>query len=261
MIKISLIFNQEGDKMNSKDSYPHVDTGNNSALDLNKMGEVVPEESNMAETTNNNSENDDYRGSENEVLESKNKEDESSESQIIVDDESEDYEHENTGIKIKYTLKQDEVEDFIEHSEGFAKNRKEQKKHTVIQLIVLIIMLVLGLLSINKYYLLLAIFPVISLLFIWIAPYLGVKKLARDILKHSDYLVEIFPDKIDVTSGDMEREIPLDGSCQSSEFENMIFIFSEKGLDLIIPLRVVEEDLKADVQAMVLAGTNPRHKK
>ena len=41
----------------------------------------------------------------------------------------------------------------------------------------------------------------------------------------------------------------------------MIFIFSEHGLDLIIPLRAVEEDLRAEVQAMIFAGTNPKHKK
>ena len=41
----------------------------------------------------------------------------------------------------------------------------------------------------------------------------------------------------------------------------MIFIFSERGLDLIIPLRAVDEDLRAEVQAMIVAGTNPKHKK
>ena len=71
----------------------------------------------------------------------------------------------------------------------------------------------------------------------------------------------LFPDKIEVTSNDIIREIPLDGSCESSEFENMIFIFSQKGLDLIIPLRAVEEDFKADLQAMIVAGTSPRHTK
>lgn len=247
--------------MDSKDSCPHVDTGNNSALDLNKIGKEISEESNMAEATTGNSENDDYRGSEKEDIVIEEFSDESADSQIVIDDESEDYEHENTGIKIKYTLKPAEVENFIRQSEGFAKNRKEQKRHTAMQIVILVIMLVLGFLSTNKYYMLLALFPIVSLAFIWLAPYLGVKRLVRDILEQSDYSVEVFPDKIEVTSGNIEREISLDGSCEYSEFENMIFIFSEKGLDLIIPLRAVEEELKADVQAMIVAGTNPKHKK
>lgn len=247
--------------MDSKDSYPHVDTGNNSALDLNKIGKEFSEESSLAETTNGNGENDDYRGPEEEETEPQKNQDEPADSQIVVDDESEDYEHENTGIKIKYTLKPDEVEKFIRQSEGFAKNRKEQKRHTAMQIVIFVIMLVLGFLSTNKYYMLLALFPIVSLAFIWLAPYLGVKRLVRDILEQSDYSVEVFPDKIEVTSGNIEREISLDGSCEYSEFENMIFIFSEKGLDLIIPLRAVEEELKADVQAMIVAGTNPKHKK
>lgn len=247
--------------MNSKDSYPHVDTGNNSALDLNKIRETVSEEGNVSEATSNGSENDDYRGPDGVNDDTLGNGIEVLESHIVVDDDSEDYEHETTGIKIGYTLKFDEVKNFIEQSEGYAKNRKEQKKHTAMQIVVLVIMLVLGFLSTNRYYLLLSLFPIISLLFIWIAPYLGVKKLARDILTHSDYSVEIFPDKIDVVSDNINREIPLDGSCESSEFENMIFIFSERGLDLIIPLRAVDEDLRAEVQAMVVAGTNPKHKK
>lgn len=246
--------------MNSKDSYPHVDTGNNSAIDLSNISEIVSEEIDVTETKN-SSENDDYRGPEESDLQIKDIEFEDAESQIVVDDESEEYEHESTGIKIKYSLKPDEVKNFIEQSEGFAKNRKEQKKHTAMQLVVFVIMLILGFISTNKYYMLLALFPVVSLLFIWIAPYVGVKKLVSDILKNNDYLVEIFPDKIEVSADGVVREIPLDGSCESSEFENMIFIFSEKGLDLIIPLRAAEEDLRAEIQAMVFAGTNPKHKK
>lgn len=250
--------------MNSKDSYPDVDTGSNNAVDLNIMEKIVSEES-SAEETSSSSEKDDYRGFK-KSTESKNdatdgRADEVLESQIVLDDDSGDYRHESTGIKIRYTLKPGEVENFIEQSEGYVKNRKEQKKHTAMQIVIFVIMLVLGFLSTNRYYLILSLFPIISLLFIWIAPYFGVKKLVRDILKHREYSVEIFPDKIDIVSGDINREIPLDGSCESSEFENMIFIFSEQGLDLIIPLRAMEEDLWAEVQAMIVAGTNPKHKK
>ena len=56
-----------------------------------------------------------------------------SEAEIVVDDESEEYEEENTGIKIKYTLKPEEIREFVQSSEGYEKNKKAQKKHTIIQ--------------------------------------------------------------------------------------------------------------------------------
>lgn len=245
--------------MSSKDSCPHADTNNGSVIDVKEVSEVVPSEGNIPEVNNENSENDDYRGSEDK--EKVNEDTEVLESKIVIDDETEEYEHETTGIKIGYSLKPDEVKSFIKQSEEYAKNMKERRKSTIMLLIALFGILVSGFLSTNKYYLFFALFPIVSAVFIWVIPHLGIKKLIGDILNSNDYSVEIFPDKIEVTSNDIIREIPLDGSCESSEFENMIFIFSQKGLDLIIPLRAVEEDFKADLQAMIVAGTSPRHTK
>ncbi len=249
--------------MNSKDSCPRVDT-NNSAFDLNKISEVASENGSIVEM-NNNAESDEYRGQEDSFKEFKDSDDETenkiSESKIVVDDETEEYEHETTGIKVEYSLNFDEVKDFIKQSEEYTKNIKERRRSTIMLSVALVGLLVSGFLSTNKYYLLFALFPIISILLIWLIPYLGINNLIGNILKNNDYSVEVFPDKVEVTSSNMVREIPLDGSYESSEFKNMIFIFSQKGLDLIIPLRAVEEDFKADMQAMIIAGTNPKHTK
>ncbi len=186
-----------------------------------------------------------------------------SEAEIVVDDESEEYEEENTGIKIKYTLKPEEIREFVQSSEGYEKNKKAQKKHTIIQSIVFVLMVILSIITGNRYYLILSAFPIVSLGLIWIVPYIGVRNLIGKVLRNQEFSVEVFPDKIDVTTKSTKsskKEIMLDGSCESEEFENMIQIFSDGELALIIPTRAVEPEFLADLQAMVLAGTRPRYK-
>ncbi len=182
-----------------------------------------------------------------------------SEAEIVVDDEVEDYEEESTGVKIKYKLKPNEVRSFIHNSADFEKNKKSQKKHTLIQSVVFATMILLSFFTSSQYYLFLALFPLIAILLIWILPYIAVKKLAIDILKSDEFSVEVFPDKIEVTCFGKVREIPLDGSCESEEFEDLILIFSNGALNLIIPMRSIEPEFKADVQAMILAGTKPKY--
>lgn len=183
-----------------------------------------------------------------------------SEAEIVIDDESEEYEDENTGIKIKYRLNPDEIRKFVQSSEGYEKNKKAQKKHTIIQSVVFVLMVILSAITNNRYYLVLSAFPLVSLLLIWIIPYIGMRKIIGKVLKNQEFSVEIFPDKIDVTTKNFEKEIMLDGSCESEEIENMIEIFSDGELSLLIPTRAVEPEFRADLQAMILAGTKPRYK-
>ena len=234
--------------MRDNDSYPPVDgiTSENTAKEADfSLNET---EENIDETLNEDS--DESRGPE--VWDG-------SEAEIVVDDEAEDYEEESTGIKIKYKLKPNEVRSFIHNSADFEKNKKSQKKHTFIQCLLFTAMVLLGFVSANKYYWFLALFPLIAILLIWVLPYIAVKKLAIDILKSDEFSVEVFPDKIEVTCFGKVREIPLDGSCESEEFEGLILIFSNSALSLIIPMRSIEPEFKADVQAMILAGTKPKY--
>ena len=70
------------------------------------------------------------------------------------------------------------------------------------------------------------------------------------IVYYSDWLQQGKKFNLDINDGDMVG------------FMNAVHgLDKTKGLDLIIPLRAVEEELKADVQAMIVAGTNPKHKK
>ena len=55
------------------------------------------------------------------------------------------------------------------------------------------------------------------------------------------------------------RAIFLNNVCESAEHNNMVIIFSPEGHGLIIPLRAIEPELRADVQAIIAAGSTPRY--
>lgn len=180
------------------------------------------------------------------------------ESELVLDDETEEYEEEATGIKIKYKLTGEEVKKFIKHSESYKRNKEAQKKHTIIQLVVFLAMIVLSFISGSKYYFWISAFPLVALFFIWFVPVISVKNIIKKILLEKEITVEIFPDKIEVCKNGTEREITLDGTCECSEYDNLIFISSLEGNSIIIPLRAIEPDFRAEVQAMIMAGSKAK---
>ncbi|MBQ6143800.1 MAG: hypothetical protein IJI84_04920 [Clostridia bacterium] len=181
------------------------------------------------------------------------------ESEIVLDNETEEYEEEATGIKIKYKLTGEEVKKFIKHSESYKRNKEAQKKHTIIQLVVFLAMVILSFISMSKYYIWIAAFPLVALIFIWLVPFISIKNIIKKILLEKEITVEIFPDKIEICKDGTEREISLDGTCEYSEYNNLISISSLEGNSIIIPLRAIEPDFRAEVQAMIMAGSKTKN--
>ena len=185
-------------------------------------------------------------------------EDEATDSEIVIDDEAEEYEEETTGVKVKYTLKEDEIVNFIKSSFEYKKNSSIKKRHTLAQTIICLLIALVYFVTFASYYLWLLIFPICFVFLIWTIPALNFRRVIADILRNKEFSVEIFPDKIDVVSELGSREILLDGSYECAEFGNMILISSNGKYDLIIPIRAIEPEFRADVQAMIFAGAVPR---
>ncbi len=183
---------------------------------------------------------------------------EGEEAEIVADDETEEYEDEFTGIKIKYTLKSEEIYDFIKHSEKTKNKLKWQKKHTVFPVCLLIVMIVLGFLTRNVLFVWFLAFPITALVLVWLIPFLSTKKIANKILNLNGTTVEIFPDKIEITEGENRREILFDGSYRFEEYDGMLIITKNGHLRLILPMRAVEPEFRAEVQAIILAGVKPK---
>lgn len=179
-----------------------------------------------------------------------------SEAEIIVDNESESYEEEETGIKLKYNLTPEEIKNFVRRSEIYQKNKAMQKKHSIIQATFFVVMVVLAVIFKSRYYVWLSIYSVVFLALIWVIPIIGMRKIVKKIFCDKEITAEIFADKIEIRKGGQKREIILDGSCNYEEYDNMMTISSPcDGLSLVIPVRAIDPEFRAEVQAMLLAGS------
>ena len=150
------------------------------------------------------------------------------------------------------------IVNFIKSSFEYKKNSSIKKRHTLAQTIICLLIALVYFVTFASYYLWLLISPICFVFLIWTIPALNFRRVISDILKNKEFSVEIFPDKIDVVSELGSREILLDGSYECAEFGNMILISSNGRYDLIIPIRAIEPEFRADVQAMIFAGAVPR---
>ncbi len=182
------------------------------------------------------------------------------ESEIIADDEAEEFEEQftGTGIKLDYTLKLKEVLDCLKEFADIKIKTGKLIFETII--LGLLIVLSIGAFFINHSYSNVVVFIIAAALMvlIWVVPMLIVKNQAKDVIKRGAMYAEIYPDNIVVGVNGVEMEIPLDGTCEFVEFKNIFVIFPPNSEMILIPMRVIEPDLLADVHAMLIAGTSPR---
>lgn len=182
-----------------------------------------------------------------------------SEAELVSDDEDEKYEENKTGVKIKYTLSESEISEFFKHTEGYQKNSRLQKNHTIIQAIIFLVLIMLWAYMGSIYYAFLTVFPVISVIVLWTIPILSRKKLAKKFCSGEEISAEIFPDKITINIKNVEKEILLDGNCECEEVAGIILIYPKHSETIMIPIRSIEPEFIPDVQAMIFAGSQPRY--
>ena len=230
--------------MKDSDSYPPSETGNN-LVQLDNLAKDISEESEKID-----SESDDVRLSSGES--------DRDENQIVADDEFEEYEEEKTGIKISYKLKPEEVYSVVKRVGNFKDTVKTQQKQTLIHAGILGIMIAIFWIMRNPYYFWFALLPMLSILMIWCVPFFGVRRILSKTFNNKPITLEVFPDEIDIIQGGVKKEINLDDSYESEEYDDIIVVTKDDVIKLMLPLRAVEPEFRAEVQAIILAGIKPK---
>lgn len=233
--------------MKDSDSYPPSETGNNAVQIDNLAKDVFDSFENPEETS---SENDDVRLSTAESSKDEN--------QIVADDEFEEYEEENTGIKISYKLKPEEICSVVGKVGNLKDTVKTQQRQTLLHAGVLGVIVAFVLLMRNPYYLWFALIPLLAIILIWCVPFFGVRRILSKTFNNKPITLEVFPDEIDIIQGGVKREIILDDSFESEEYDDIIVITKNDVIKLMLPLRAVEPEFRAEVQAIILAGIKPK---
>jgi len=183
-----------------------------------------------------------------------------SETEFVSDEIAGDYQDEVTGIKVRYSLTPEEVKEFIRHSRAYEKCGKVKRKHTVIQSVLFTLLVSMACISGSFYYIIMASFPLLALGLMWAIPFINLKSTGNKLLREEQLMVEIFPDRLEMESKTGKKTLFLNDLCESIEHNNMIMVFTPDS-GMAIPLRSVDPELRADIQAMIAAGSNPLHKK
>lgn len=183
-----------------------------------------------------------------------------SESELVADDDAEEYEIPETGIKISYALTEEEVYKCLCFS-NFYKTKGSRKIGVTI---------IFGLAGIaffaaffwgNPVYknlnLFFGIFCFIMIALVLIVPTVHMKSVAKNTANGKKINAEIYPDHIDIGEGDGAWSIDLDGNCILQEFDNIFMISLSDGRNFAIPERVIEPEVYNEVKAILVSGTKP----
>ena len=181
------------------------------------------------------------------------------EAEIVADHRMEDYKEDFTGIKVKYSLTKEEVRSFISRCKKHEEYKKIQRKHVILQGILFVILSVMACLSGSFYYLIKAGVPLLALVLTWAIPFINLHVSAKNLVNENEFIIDIFPDRLEIESKSGSRTMFLDNACQSEEYKDMIMVFKENEPGIVIPLRAIEPDFRADVQAIIVAGSSPNY--
>lgn len=181
-----------------------------------------------------------------------------SESEFVDDVEAADYEEYHTGIRLSYTLQASEIYSCLFNCYPYKGKRKMFTFGISFLIFAAVMNFILYVFVRNTNFLLFG-FLLVAIVVGNVGMYSSkLKKTLAGFSIGKNLEIEVYPDEIVVEENNQKWEIPLDGSFAFEEFENMILIYLDNGKIFVIPLRCIEPDLVADVQAMILAGTVPK---
>lgn len=181
-----------------------------------------------------------------------------SESEFVENDDAEEYEEQYAGIKFGYALKKEEIFSCLKHTGLFKINGTRSIVEICLLLVLALMFFVLFFVTRNNLNAILGVISIALTFLVVLMPRLFIGFNADKLTTGKKLSVEIYPDEIEVNGGAVSWKIPLDGSSAFEEFNDMFLLYLPKEKLFIIPIRAIEPDFLADVQAMIVAGTTPK---
>lgn len=192
----------------------------------------------------------------------KNEEDEitwdGSESEFVENDEAEEYEEHYAGIKFGYALKKEEIFSCLKHTGMFKTNSTRSIVEICLLLVLALMFFILFFITRSNFNFILGVISIALTFLVVLMPRFFIGFNADKLTTGKKLSVEIYPGEIEVESETTSWKIPLDGSSIFEEFNDMFLLYLPKEKLFIIPIRAIEPDFLADVQAMIIAGTTPK---
>ena len=182
-----------------------------------------------------------------------------SESELVADDDAEDYEIPETGIKISYSLTEDEMYRCLYHSQMYKTTGKRAVAQTTVFALAGVAFLLAYFMTnsqYNAYNLFFGILCFVMIVLVWTVPYFHMKSLAKVMADGKTVEAEIYPTHIDIGKDDGAWSVELDGKAEIAEFDGIIMIYDDDR-SFAIPERVIEPEVYNEIKAILLSGTMP----
>ena len=182
------------------------------------------------------------------------------ESELVADDDAEEYEIPETGIKLSYVMTEKEMYRCLYNSDIYKTKGSRAVLSTVVFALAAVAFIIAYIYTegqFKTYNLFFGIFCVVMIAVVWLVPHFHIRSMAKIAANGKKIEAEIYPDHIDIGSGSGAWSIELDGNCYLSEFDN-IFMISLKDRNFAIPERVIEPEVYNEVKAILVSGTRPK---
>lgn len=182
-----------------------------------------------------------------------------SEAEFVADEDAEEFEEQNTGIRLSYSVREKEALQCLLHTGPCRTTGRRAIVETAILGVLAVLFLVQYIVYTKQDMLFFAGISLLVIAVIWIVPRFALKKRAHEIAQDSEVHLQIYPDVIEVYGKGREClwEIPLNNTCMCRRIGNLLWIHKPGGKSLLLPLRCVEPALLPEIQAMIFSGTIP----
>lgn len=179
-----------------------------------------------------------------------------SEAELVADEGASEYEEQNTGIKLEYSLKSEEI------FKAMLKNQYTQMRialsaaAVLLSLVMIVSSVRASVMGDGRFGLMAALCAALILITVGI-PLVSTSRLAKKAAVDNKVRMKIYPDHIVMGRDSTSWEIPLDGTRERTVLQNLIILYIDAKNMVILPLRCVEPAVLPEVQAMIFAGTQP----
>lgn len=180
-----------------------------------------------------------------------------SEAELVADEDAAEYEEQNTGIQLKFTLRPGEIYTAL-----------MKLQYTQRRILLSAVAVVLGLISATLSFvnyaeqggsqnaLLGGACLAVIFVILW-TPAARNRSRSRELSGGTEIQMTVYPDHVEMGRGESQWEFPLDGTCERMVLRDLILLYIGGENTVILPIRCMEPAVLPEVQAMLYAGTRP----
>lgn len=174
---------------------------------------------------------------------------------LVADEDAAEYEEQQTGVRFSFVLRQEEFYEALrrENARGPAQKKQVRLLSAVGICIALCVILGFAMPDGGRFFRI-AVAGVFVGALLWLSTVLRLRGLSKQLTTGETINVAVYPDEVGVEIGSNHWNVPLDNTAKMDSTPRILTLHSE-GRSLVIPVRSIDPAIRADVLAILTAGT------